>query len=113
MSGDTPSQESARSPGYASEKLSKALYSLVSRHDLRTRLTSAFVTLSAVDPMDFPISGEHGSGDLRARYRGIKDAVTAKGSYEDSIASLTDDEAEKIAEELLQLENAMHHYFWR
>jgi hypothetical protein len=93
---------------YAIEKLSKAIYALAaSAAPIQERLTAAFMSFHPIRPEeDIP------DPELKSRYENIYEQFTkvsdpAAGSAAASMRVLSDDEASKLAFEIVELSNLL------
>ncbi|TYR32091.1 hypothetical protein FY036_13485 [Mesorhizobium microcysteis] len=94
--------------GYHREKFGNAVSCLVSSSDIRTRLLNAFIAMITVNSADFTDT------ELGARYRDVFERATARpetykgeGTLQATIGKMTDEEAEKIADEILSIHNEL------
>ena len=93
--------------GNTSERLHFALRSLVGAAPMRRRLVNAALTLSPLRTKDFP---DHGAADTFGRIMHDLthvEAIGGEGNIEATVKLLSDDEAERIAREILGLYHRM------
>jgi len=90
--------------GYHREKFSSAISCLVSSADLRTRLEHAFTSLVTVRPENFSDEA------LGTRFAELYERVTAKdaqveheGKIRSTLRQMSDDEAERVAQEIVDI----------
>lgn len=79
------------------ERVARAEWALaIGLSALPQRLADAAETVGILDPRDFP-------PDLRLPFVRIHEAITAEGSFEDSIRAMTADTAQGIARQIAEL----------
>ncbi len=89
--------------GYVREKLSSGVSCLVGAGDIRSRLLSAFISMTTISSAQF--SDEL----LGARFDDLYSRVTTKqaqgdeGKIHATLSGMTDDEASEIAHELFEI----------
>ena len=84
-------------PHNARQRLSLALETLVGAGPIKERLRLAAVTLGSLQTEDFA------RGDARGRYTTIRADLTAEGTIESTIGTMSVEQAEDITSRIVQL----------
>lgn len=111
----------ARDPQYVVAKLGHVMTTLVRRGDMHSRLRTALEELSDLHPGDFPTlwnrQGQEPPENLRASFDHIMDRVSREapagneGRIPAALAVMPEEEAEEVAECILELEQSMREYW--
>lgn len=90
--------------GYHREKFSSAISCLASSADLRTRLEHAFTSLITVRSENFSDEALGGRyGELYERVTAKDAQVEGEGKIRSTLRQMSDDDAERVAQELLDI----------
>ena len=111
----------ARDPQYVVAKLGNVVAALVRRGDMHSRLRAALEELSDLHAGDFPTvwnrQGCEPPENLRASFEQIIDRVSREepvgneGSIPATLAAMREEEAEEVAQWMLELEWKMREYW--